>query len=215
MQVTTQGREATSPGDVSTATASAEHSSAGDDLIIETKSLDVSGASPRMTLPSSTVSQTDSDLGPLEPSGEAGGSSSGVSSSTSSESALLVDDKQGIPLARSEEGDPAVWMKEWEKIEGETEVEVDTPPLSVTVSSVADGSENSFTYTHSPNTDPSPDSAANYQSDSSTDSKLLVSGEATRAAVVEVLLFSVTAAPPMCGVVWKVPHYILRIDPEW
>uniref|UniRef100_A0A667XK82 Plexin-B1 n=1 Tax=Myripristis murdjan TaxID=586833 RepID=A0A667XK82_9TELE len=184
MQVTTQGREATSLGDVSTTTASAEHSSAGDDLVIETKSLDVSGVSPRMTLPSSTVSQTDSDLGPLEPSGEAGGSSSGVSSSTSSETALLVDDKQGIPLARSEENDSAVWMKEWEKIEGETEteVEVDTPPLSVTVPSVADGSENSFTYTHSPNTDPNPDSAANYQSDSSTDSKLLVSGEAMRVA---------------------------------
>uniref|UniRef100_A0A3B4XE49 Plexin-B1 n=1 Tax=Seriola lalandi dorsalis TaxID=1841481 RepID=A0A3B4XE49_SERLL len=143
--------------------------SEGDD----TDTLNITDETLHTTLPSSTSGQVDSDLRFLDLSGEAVGSSSDVSSTTSSEEALLTD------LSISDDKDPKEAdspprLSEWEKPEGETEVD------SVTGSSVEGASENSVIYTQSPKTvdDPNSDSAANYQSDSSTDSYFLVSGEA-------------------------------------
>ncbi|XP_071755490.2 plexin-B1 [Centroberyx gerrardi] len=176
LEVTTDGGKAATEGDGGATTAAAGDARGGDDLVTEPESLDVFEEFPLTTLPSSTSGQADPDLGLLEPSGEAVGSSSDVSSTTST--SLLADlagdgDKEGIPLVNTEENDSAVLMKEWEKAEGETEVEMETPPLSATGPSIAGGTEKSIAYTHSPDTDidPNPDSAANYQSDSSTDSK--------------------------------------------
>ncbi|XP_035499812.2 plexin-B1-like isoform X1 [Scophthalmus maximus] len=114
------------------------------------------------TLPSSTSGQADPALRFSEMSGEAVGSSSDVSSTTSSEVALLMH----LPVADSNdsrEADSPGWLNEWEGPEGETEVD---PALAV------GASERSDIYTQSPRTvvDLYPELATHYQSDSSTDS---------------------------------------------
>lgn len=145
---------------------------------VDTDTWHITQQTPHTTSPSSTSGQVESDLRFLEPSGEAIGSSSDVSSTTSSEVALLIDlsvsdDKEAVPLASTEENDSPPWLNEWEKPEGEAH--------SATGSSVAGTSEKSYIYTQSPETviDPNSESATNYQSDSPTDSYFLVSAEAT------------------------------------
>ncbi|XP_071331633.1 plexin-B1 [Trachinotus anak] len=134
----------------------------------DTDTLNITDETLRTTLPSSTSGQVDSDLRFLELSGETVGSSSDVSSTSSSEVSLLVD--LSISDSKdSEEADSPPWLSEWEKTEGETELD------SATGSSVEGASVNSVIYTQSPQTvaDLNSESAANYQSDSSTDSFLL------------------------------------------
>ncbi|TKS77065.1 Plexin-B1 Semaphorin receptor SEP [Collichthys lucidus] len=121
---------------------------------------------PHTTIPSSTSGQVDSELRFLEPSGEVVDSSSDVSSTASSEVALLIDpsvsdDKEDIPLTSSEDSDSPLWLSEWGKPGGETDL------ISAT-----GASEKSFIYTQSPETviAPNSESATNYQSDSSTSS---------------------------------------------
>ena len=154
-----------------------------------TEPWNVTDETPNTTLPSSTSGQADSVLRFLEPSGEAVGSASDVSSTTSSEVTLLTDlsvsdNKEAILLTSSEEKDSPLWLNEWEKPGGEIDVD------SVTGSSVAVTSKKSVVYTQSPEKviNPTTESTANYQSDSSTDSYLLVSAEATRAAGVAIAL---------------------------
>lgn len=154
-----------------------------------TKPWNVTDETPNTTLPSSTSGQVDSVLRFLEPSGEAVGSASDVSSTTSSEVTLLTDlsasdNKETILLTSSEEKDSPLWLNEWEKPEGEIDVD------SVTGSPVAVTSKKSVIYTQSPETviNPTTESTTNYQSDSSTDSYFLVSAEATCAAGVEIAL---------------------------
>ncbi|XP_040903778.1 plexin-B1 [Toxotes jaculatrix] len=120
------------------------------------------------TLRSSTSVQVDSDLRVLELSGETMGSSSDVSSTTSSEAALLID-LSVSDRKDSKETDSPPWLSEWEKPEGETEVD------SATGSSVAGASESSAIFTQSPKMvdDLNFESATNYQSDFSTDSYFL------------------------------------------
>ncbi|XP_044066234.1 plexin-B1-like isoform X2 [Siniperca chuatsi] len=132
----------------------------------ETEILNITDETPHTTLTSSTSGQVDSDLRFLEPSGEAVGSSFDVSSTTSSEVTFLIDlsdNKDAIHLASENNSTP--WLNEWEKPEGETDVE------SATGSSVAGANTMSFIHIQSP--DPNSESAANYQSNSSTDSHFL------------------------------------------
>ncbi|KAM7410855.1 hypothetical protein PAMA_021018 [Pampus argenteus] len=139
-------------------------------LVIETESVGIT------TLPSSTSGQVDSDQGLIEPSGEAVGSSSDITSATSSEVTVSTDlstatEKEAVHLANSEENDSPLWLKEREKPDWEDDIFLETlPPLD---SSVA--SEKLLTDTQSPDTvtDPNSDSSTNYQSDSSTDSYFL------------------------------------------
>ncbi|KAG7238683.1 hypothetical protein INR49_030529, partial [Caranx melampygus] len=96
-------------------------------------------------------------------SGEVVSSSSDASSPTSSEETLSVD------LSVSDNKDPKEadsppWLSEWEKPEGETEVD------SATVSVVEEASENSVIYTPKTVDELNSESTTNYQSDSSTDS---------------------------------------------
>ena len=132
-------------------------------------------------LPSITSGQVDPELRLLELSGEAVGSSSDVSSTTSSEVALLIDLSVN-DSKDSEETDSPAWLTELEKPEGDTEVEPAT-------THVAGGSEHSAVYTQSPKTivDLDSGSETNYQSDSTTDSYFLVSADTMCAAGVEVL----------------------------
>ncbi|XP_073327289.1 plexin-B1 [Pagrus major] len=139
-----------------------------------TKPWNVTDKTPNTTLPSSTSDQVDSVFRFLEPSGEVVGSSSDVSSTTSSEVVLLTDlsvsdNKEAILLTSAEEKDSPLWLNEWEKPEGDTDMD------SVTGSSVAGTSKKSVIYTQSPETviNPTSESATNYQSDSSTDSYFL------------------------------------------
>lgn len=141
---------------------------------------------PHTALPNSTSGQVESDLQFLEPSGEAVGSSADVISTTSNEVPLVLDhsvsdNKEEVPLASAEDSSPP-WWNEWELPEGETP--------SATTSSVAGTRKTSHMYTQSPETvvDPNSESAANYQSDSPTDTYFLVSAEAMCAASVEIVL---------------------------
>ncbi|XP_026187661.1 plexin-B1 isoform X2 [Mastacembelus armatus] len=134
----------------------------------DTDTLNITYEPSHTTLPSSTSGQVDSDLRFLEPSGETVGSSSGVSSTISSEVAILID----LPISDdkdSEETDTPPWSSEWEKPEGETEAD------SATGSSAAGSSENPFISTQSHKTviDLNSESATKYQSDSSLDSYFL------------------------------------------
>ncbi|XP_049436709.1 plexin-B1 isoform X1 [Epinephelus fuscoguttatus] len=136
----------------------------------ETVTLSITVETPYTTLPSNTSGQVDSDLRFLEPLVETVGSSTDVSSTTSSEVSLSMDlsvsdNKESIPVATSEEKDSPPWFDEREKPEEETDVD------SATVSYVAGTSEKPLMFTESPETviDPNSESAANYQSDSSTD----------------------------------------------
>lgn len=188
-------------GDVGTTRAFSEDEKVGVDLMIETESVDIADEIPHTTLPSSTSGQVDSDLSLLEPSGEAMGTSSDISLTTSSVVAVSPDfstgnDKEDIPLANAEENDSPPWLKEWEKPEGEADVSWETHRLPATDLSVAatgltvaGSSEKSFIYTQSPDTitEPNSESSANYQSDSSTDSYFLVSAEAMCAASVKIM----------------------------
>ncbi|XP_034446957.1 plexin-B1-like isoform X1 [Hippoglossus hippoglossus] len=118
-------------------------------------------------LPSVTSGQVDPELRLLELSGEAVGSSSDASSTTSSEVALLID--LSVDDSKdSKETDSPAWLTELEKPEGDTEVEPAT-------TYVAGGSEHSAVYTQSPKTvvDLDSGSETNYQSDSTTDSYFL------------------------------------------
>ncbi|XP_059189310.1 plexin-B1 [Centropristis striata] len=133
----------------------------------ENKTLNITDGAPHTTLPSSTSAPVVPILRLLEPSGDTLGSSSDVSSTTSSQASLLIDlptrdHTEPVPLAESEDSLP--WLNEWEKPDG-----VD----STTGSSVP--SQKPFTSTQSPETltDPSSESAPDYQSDSSTDSYFL------------------------------------------
>ncbi|XP_030589713.1 plexin-B1 [Archocentrus centrarchus] len=131
----------------------------------DTDILNITERLPVTTLPSSTSHHTDSHLRLSEPSG---GSSSEMSSTTSSEVTLLVDQndaKEAIPLATSEESDSSLWLNGWEKPERETEV--DSPIGSSVVPT--------FVFTQSPETatDLNSEFGANSQSDSSTDSYFL------------------------------------------
>lgn len=142
----------------------------------DTNAWSATDEAPHTTLRSSTSGQVDSDLRYLEPFGEVVGSSSGVSSTTSSEVDLFIDlpagdNKEAVPLDDPEETDSPPRLNEWEK----TDVD------SATASPAAGVSEKAFIYTQSPDivTDPSSESAADYQSDPSTDSYFLVSAEAT------------------------------------
>ncbi|TMS15734.1 Plexin-B1, partial [Larimichthys crocea] len=126
----------------------------------------ITDETPHTTIPSSTSGQVDSELRFLEPSGEVVDSSSDVSSTTSSEVALLIDpsvsdDKEDIPLTSSEDSDSPLWLSEWGKPGGETDL-----------NSATGASEKSLIYTQSPETviAPNSESATNYQSDSSTNS---------------------------------------------
>uniref|UniRef100_A0A671U349 Plexin-B1 n=1 Tax=Sparus aurata TaxID=8175 RepID=A0A671U349_SPAAU len=97
-----------------------------------TKPWNVTDETPNTTLPSSTSGQVDSVLRFLEPSGEAVGSASDVSSTTSSEVTLLTDlsasdSKETILLTSSEEKDSPLWLNEWEKPEGEIDVDSECP----------------------------------------------------------------------------------------
>ncbi|KAF3696546.1 Plexin-B1 Semaphorin receptor SEP Precursor [Channa argus] len=114
---------------------------------------------PYTTLPSSTSGQADSDLRFSEPSGEVMGSSSDVSSTTSSDVALLTD------LSVTDETDSPLWFSEWEKSQGETKADS---------ASVA-GANDSFTHTQSPKTviGLHSEAATKFQSDSWTDSYFL------------------------------------------
>ncbi|KAM7404278.1 hypothetical protein PAMP_011641 [Pampus punctatissimus] len=139
-------------------------------LVIETESVGIT------TLPSSTSGHVDSDHSLIEPSGEAVGSTSDITSATSSEVTVSTDlstsyEKEAVPLANSEENDSPLWLKEREKPDWEDDIYSETlPPLD---SSVA--SEKLRTDTQSPDTvtDPNSESSPNYQSDSSTDSYFL------------------------------------------
>ncbi|CAB1336795.1 unnamed protein product, partial [Coregonus sp. 'balchen'] len=108
--------------------------------------------------PSSTNGLTDTDLTVTEPS----------SDPTSSGVPLLMDlptgsDGDDVRLAPSEGTDSPPWTKEWEKGEGETEM--DPPTSSATVPSGDDQNQPSQSFTLSP--DPDSDSSPDYQSDSS------------------------------------------------
>ncbi|XP_023154681.2 plexin-B1-like [Amphiprion ocellaris] len=129
--------------------------------------LNITEGTPHITLPSSTSGQVNSLLRFLEPSGEAVGSSSEISSTTSKELPLLIDlpisnNKEPIPRATSEEKDSPSWQNRWENSEGK----VETVTSSATVQS--------FIFTQSPETviELNSESAKNSQSDSSTDSYL-------------------------------------------
>ncbi|KAG7239856.1 hypothetical protein INR49_030589 [Caranx melampygus] len=129
----------------------------------DTDSLNITDETLHTTLPSSTSGQVDPDLRFLELSGEVVSSSSDASSPTSSEETLSVD------LSVSDNKDPKEadsppWLSEWEKPEGETEVD------SATVSVVEEASENSVIYTPKTVDELNSESTTNYQSDSSTDS---------------------------------------------
>ncbi|XP_062283826.1 plexin-B1-like [Scomber scombrus] len=165
--------EGATDGDVGTTKSFSEGEKIGVDLMIETESLDITGEIPHTTLPSSTSGQVDPDLSLLEPSGDALVSSSDITSTTISEVTISTDlsngnDKEGIPLAKSEENDSPPWLKEWEKPEGEVDL-----PQEKTLEPTS--SEKLHVYTQSPDTvtDPNSESSANYQSDSSTDSYFL------------------------------------------
>uniref|UniRef100_UPI0037E7C6FE plexin-B1-like n=1 Tax=Semicossyphus pulcher TaxID=241346 RepID=UPI0037E7C6FE len=158
-----------SPSDVEGTTAGHGGTTAGflEDDEIETWNL--TDKTPQTTLPSSTIGHVDSDLRFLEPSGDAVVSSFDVSSTPSSKVSLLIEppvseDEGAAPLDSSEEKESPLLMNEWEKQDGETDVDSATGSTSV--------SEKSVNYTQSPETviDPDSESAANYQSDSSTDS---------------------------------------------
>ncbi|XP_076597731.1 plexin-B1 isoform X1 [Chaetodon auriga] len=158
------------PSDMEEVTEGLSGSTRGFSADEDTETWNDTAEAPHATLRSTTSGQVDSDLRFVEPSGEAVGSSSEVSSTTSSEVALFIDlpvshNKEALPLADPEETDSPLWLNEWEK----TDVD------SATGSSVAGASEKSFIYTQAPDTiiDPNSESAANYQSDSSTDSYFL------------------------------------------
>lgn len=144
-----------------------------------TESVGITDEYSHTTLPSSTSGQLDSDLGLLlEPSGEAAGSSSDISSTLSSEDETLrehfpSEDEEVVPLADSGESDPPPWLKELEKPDGDADT--DASLLSAAGPSVT------AVYTQSPDTvtDPDSESAADVQSDSSADSYFLVSAEPT------------------------------------
>ncbi|XP_029012283.1 plexin-B1-like isoform X1 [Betta splendens] len=106
------------------------------------------------TLPSSTSGQVDSELRLVEPSGDAAGSSSDV---TSTDVTLLTDPPDG-ESDDPEETEPSSWLSEWDKSEGGAALDP--------------GVSDAFIHTHSPKTVTglSSDSAAEYQSDSWTDS---------------------------------------------
>ncbi|KAM6982886.1 plexin-B1 [Tautogolabrus adspersus] len=127
-----------------------------------TKTWDIS---PHTTLPSSTRGHVDPELRFIEPSGEAVGSSSDVSSTTSSRVSLLMDlSVSDAEEDQAEEKDSPLWLNEGDNPEEETRVDSATGSANVT--------EKSITYTPSPETviKPNSESAANNQSDSSTDS---------------------------------------------
>ncbi|XP_075951524.1 plexin-B1 [Anarhichas minor] len=133
----------------------------------ETESWNITDKTPHTTLPSSTSEKVDRDVGFLEPSGEALGSSSDVSPTTSREVSRLIDlsisdAKDAIPPVSYEENDSPLWLSEWE------EPAVD----SATGPSVAGASEKPPIFTQPPETviDPISESAADYQLDSSTNS---------------------------------------------
>lgn len=152
----------------------------------DTDTQHVTQQSPHTTLPNSTSGQVESDLQFLEPSGEAVGSSDDVISTTSNEVPLVLDhsvgDKKEEVLLASAENSPPPWWNEWELPEGETP--------SATTSSVASTRKTSHMYTQSPETvvDPNSESAANYQSDSPTDTYFLVSEEALCAASLKKIV---------------------------
>lgn len=133
----------------------------------EAETLNITVQTPHTTLPSSTSVQVDSDLRLLEPSGEAVSSFSDVSSTTSSEVSLLLDNKESVPLDSSEDDVSPPWLTEWTDLDS---------PTGPTVAS-----EKPFSFTQSPETviDPNSESAAIYQSDSSTDAYFRVSAEDT------------------------------------
>ncbi|XP_008302037.1 plexin-B1-like isoform X2 [Stegastes partitus] len=127
--------------------------------------LNITDETQHITLPSSTSAQPDSLLRFLEPSGEATGSSSEMSTTTSREVPLLVDlpgsdDKEPVPVATSEENDSPSWQNRWENPEGKVESATDSAAVQ------------SFVFTQSPDTVIGFDSesATNSQSDSSADS---------------------------------------------
>uniref|UniRef100_A0A3Q3EXM4 Plexin b1a n=1 Tax=Labrus bergylta TaxID=56723 RepID=A0A3Q3EXM4_9LABR len=131
-----------------------------------TETWDISDKVPQTTLPSSTRGQVDPELRFIEPSGEAAGSSSDVSSTTSSRVSLLMDlsVSDGEEGGHAEEKDSPLWLNEGDNPEEETHVDSATGSASV--------SEKSVTYAPSPETviEPNSESAADYQSDPSTDS---------------------------------------------
>ncbi|KAM4563998.1 plexin-B1 isoform 2-T2 [Odontesthes bonariensis] len=121
---------------------------------------------PHTTFPSSTSGLADSLLGVFEPSGEAVGSFSEISSTTSSEAAPLIDrsisdDEEAVPLTTSEENVSPPWLTGWERPEEEMETDSETGPSVV----------HPFIFTQPPETviDLDSDSAANPQSDSSAE----------------------------------------------
>ncbi|XP_070695230.1 plexin-B1 [Pempheris klunzingeri] len=141
----------------------------------ETETVDITEETPHPTLPGSTSGLADSDLRFLEPADETLGSSSDLSSTTSSEVSLLLDPsvsdgKEAVLLAGSEDNGSPPWLNELEKTETE-KTDVDF----ATSSSVAGAGEKSLVYTQSPETliDSNSESAANHQSDSSTESYFL------------------------------------------
>ncbi|XP_017266871.1 plexin-B1 isoform X1 [Kryptolebias marmoratus] len=184
---TTPNVESTTPATLSTTTpfvrtstqASTTHTDANPTGVERTTKVALSGSSEdedlnslnitventHTALPNSTSGQVDLQLGVLKPSGEATGSSSEISSTTSSEVAPLIDlsisaNKEAIPQATSEENVPPPRLHGSGRPEEETDSE--------TVPSVA----HSSIVTQPPETlaDIDFESPTNPQSDSSSDS---------------------------------------------
>ncbi|XP_061537025.1 plexin-B1-like isoform X1 [Phycodurus eques] len=85
------------------------------DWLIE--NVEKAGNTSHTTLPSSTIGPVDSGVTLVQPSGEAAGSSSGISSTTSGEVATLpdlagIDLAGGIPVISSEKSDTPPWERE-------------------------------------------------------------------------------------------------------
>ncbi|XP_029995088.1 plexin-B1 [Sphaeramia orbicularis] len=119
------------------------------------------------TLPSSTRGQVSSS--------GAGGSSSALSStpSTNLTDFSPIDDKEVIPLEPGGHRDSPPWPKEWAEPAGGADANSDAFILSATPGpSIVGTSEKPPMYSQSPETltEPSSESADNYQSDRSTDS---------------------------------------------
>ncbi|XP_068453440.1 plexin-B1 [Clinocottus analis] len=131
----------------------------------EEEGLTITDKTLNTTLPSSTSKKVDHDPGFVELSGEAFGSSSNASTTTSGEVSRLTD----LPVSDAKDDIPPAGNEE-----------KDSPPLSgweepavgnATGPSHAGASEKPAHFTQSPETviDPASESAADYQSDSSSD----------------------------------------------
>ncbi|XP_077370887.1 plexin-B1 isoform X1 [Festucalex cinctus] len=156
------GMLTTSDGNMATTTYISEDATV--DWLME--SGENAGNTTHTTLPSGTIGPIDSEVGLVEPSSEAAGSSSGssTSSSTSGEVATMPDLAgsdltEEIPVVSSDKSATLTW--EWETPEGGADG--DKIPFLLT------GANENFTFAQSPDMrfEPNSESDENYQADSS------------------------------------------------